>query len=439
MKKSYLMGALALGIFGTLFVGSQESSAAEVLRGTLDLKGGTTTIVTENGVNILKKGLKKYELTEESVIYSSCALTVNLNNTLPVNIDSIYTKSSLYINGNGELNADTKTGQFGINVGGYFKPFYCSGKGKITAKGNEAGIRVHNEIRMKAGTVEAYGTNYGIWCNNDIKPFLSSVLKGTATEGTGIWAYRDIYAWTGATVVGEGKVSGARSAIAHIQAEGKGSSITGISNDINSGVSALQADRKMLRAYCGAVVREEYRKPTFEISFDTPVFVTDYKTVKRNMNNMKNYTWTSEPGGVYLNNQGGLLADPAQGSPSSMRVVGTRQAKNCCIVNYGVKCEPTQLKYAGVHQVIFSEAPTAFTVKVTVNYWIDVDGSGNYQLKSQELEYALGDTVSIEELKANHPFAGDASYVDGSHTADFAVTEDTTIDFYFEGDAALKK
>ena len=46
----------------------------------------------------------------------------------------------------------------------------------------------------------------------------------------------------------------------------------------------------MLCAYSGAVVNEEYRKSTFEITDDIPVSVTDFTSVARNMKGMKNYT-----------------------------------------------------------------------------------------------------------------------------------------------------
>lgn len=175
------------------------------------------------------------------------------------------------------------------------------------------------------------------------------MLNGTSSDGIGIYAYRDIYAWEGATVVGKGAISGARSVIAHIQAEDEGSSITGISTNINSALSALHADKKMLRAYKKAVVREVYE--TSELLYNNnPIDpVKEYTTVARNMKNIQNYSWTGYdelgkefPDGVNLSVDGVFVDE------GILTLKGTR--------NIDAKCgEVTQLKTKGTHEVLFTE------------------------------------------------------------------------------------
>ncbi|WP_086315254.1 hypothetical protein A5821_002696 [Enterococcus sp. 7F3_DIV0205] len=354
--------------FGLLAVaGGQKAFAAELLTSNTDLNGYAATVTTKaDGTNVLTTRKGEYLLNENASLYSSKIITITLNNTKPVNMGAINAKRTLEFRGNGELNVKTNE-EVGINVGDHLKAFKFTkyGKGHITATAAGTGVFVHNEIQMDGGTVEGFGKNYGVYSENDIKPYHDAVLKGTGSEGTGIYAYRDIYAWKGATVVGEGKVSGARSIIAHIQAEGAGSSITGISTDINSQYSALHADKQMLRAYSGAVVREEYRKPTFEITDDVPVFVTDFTSVARNMRDMKNYTWVSEPDNVFLNEQGGLLGDLSKGTPKELKIIGSRQESKLHNKN-----EVSQIKTNGKHEVIFSETPTKFTLPVTTKHWV---------------------------------------------------------------------
>ncbi|WP_375178500.1 carbohydrate-binding domain-containing protein [Enterococcus rotai] len=379
VKIKNVAGVLFFGLSAGLLAvaGGQKAFAAELLTANTDLNGYAATVTTKpDGTNVLTTKKGEYLLNENASLYSSKIITITLNNTKPVNMGAINAKRTLEFRGNGELNVNTNQ-EVGINVGDHLKAFKFTkyGKGHVTANAAGTGIFVHNEIQMDGGTVEGVGTNYGVYSENDIKPYNDAVLKGTSSEGTGIYAYRDIYAWKGATVVGEGKVSGARSIIAHIQAEGAGSSITGISTDINSSLSALHADKQMLRAYSGAVVREEYRKPAFEITEDVPVFVTDFTSVARNMRDMKNYTWVSEPDNVFLNEQGGLLGDTAKGTPKELKIIGSRQESKLHNKN-----EVSQIKLNGKHEVIFSETPTGFTIPVLTKYWVFDNKAKEYVL-----------------------------------------------------------
>lgn len=396
VKLKNVAGLLFVGLsVGLLAVaGGQKASAAELLTANTDLKGYDATVTTKaDGTNVLTTKKGEFLLNENSSLYSSKIITITLNNTKPVNMGAIQAKRTLEFRGNGELNVNT-TEEIGINVGDHLKAFKFTkyGKGHVTATAAGTGVFVHNEIQMDGGTVEGFGTNYGVYSENDIKPYNDAVLKGTSSEGTGIYAYRDIYAWKGATVVGEGKVSGARSIIAHIQAEDAGSSITGISTDINSSLSALHADKQMLRAYSGAVVREEYRKPTFEITDDVPIVVTDFTSVARNMSNMKNYTWVSEPDNVFLNEQGGLLGDVAKGTPKNLKIIGSRQESK---LN---KNEVSQIKTNGKHEVIFSETPTKFTLPVTTKHWVLDQATNEYKLYEEVVyDIEVGDTFKVKD------------------------------------------
>ncbi|WP_207695187.1 hypothetical protein DOK67_0001279 [Enterococcus sp. DIV0212c] len=396
IKIKNVAGVLFFGLSASLFAvaGAQKASAAELLTSSTDLNGYAATVTTKaDGTNVLTTRKGEYLLNEDATLYSSKTITITLNNTKPVDMGAIDAKRTLEFRGDGQLNVQT-TGEVGINVGEHLKAFKFTkyGKGHVTATAADTGLFVHNEIQMDGGTVEGFGKNYGVYSENDIKPHNDAVLKGTSSEGTGIYAYRDIYAWKGATVVGEGKVSGARSIIAHIQAEGAGSSITGISTDINSSLSALHADKQMLRAYSGAVVREEYRKPAFEITDDVPVFVTDFASVARNMSDMKNYTWVSEPDNVFLNEAGGLLGDLAKGTPNKLKIIGTRQESK---LN---KNEVSQLKTNGKHEVIFSETPTKFTLPVTTKHWVLNHKTGEYQLYKETIyDIEIGNMFKVKD------------------------------------------
>lgn len=302
MKKNTL---LTTGIICTFVGTTYISSEAATLDFNQDLKGYDATIKTENGKNVLYTKKGKWDLDETSKIYSSKNITIYLDNSQPVDIDSIYAKKNLEFRGKGTLNAKT-TDQYGINVGGYLKSFKYTkkGTGEVTAKGSEAGIRVVNEIQSEGGSLKGTGEKYGIWTNNDIKPYYSAKITGIANDGIGIWAYRDIYAWKGAKVYGEGTLSGAYSQIAHIKAEDYGT-ITGVSTNLNSNYSALHTQKKRLEADDGGRLIEEYKvDPTIlEANSFKP---TDYTAIRRNMLNFTNYRWTSDNKRINANHHKGL-------------------------------------------------------------------------------------------------------------------------------------
>lgn len=438
IKMKNVAGVLAFGLSAGLLAvaGGQDAFAAELLTSGTDLNGYDATVTTQaNGTNVLKTKKGEYLLNENAALYSSKTITITLNNTKPVNMGAIDAKRTLEFRGSGELNVNT-TGEVGINVGEHLKAFKFTkyGQGHVTATANGTGLFVHNEIQMDGGIVEGFGKDYGVYSENDIKPYYDAVLTGTSSEGTGIYAYRDIYAWKGATVVGEGKVSGARSAIAHIQAEHAGSSITGISTDINSPFSALHADKKMLRAYSDAVVREEYRKPSFEITDDVPVFVTDYTSVARNMNNMQNYTWVSEPDNVFLNEQGGLLGDLSKGTPKELKIIGSRQE------NKLNASEVTELKLNGKHEVIFSETPTGFTLPVTAKHWVIDFATNDFRLYKEDIHnIPIGDVFKVKDYI--HDFGDTEWLVLNIDSEDFEVVKDGSeyvVNYYYNVDSGVE-
>lgn len=419
MKKKL---SVSLVILGLSLLGGYNANAAEVLTGNTDLKGYDATITTKaDGTNVLKTKKGEYDLNETSTIYSSKIITVTLNNTIPANINKIQAKNTLELRGNGQLNVNT-TEDVGITVGNHFKAFKHAkyGKGSVTTNASKIGLRVHNEIQMEGGLVEATGAEYGIYCENDIKPYYDSILKGTSSDGTGIYAYRDIYAWKGATVVGEGKVSGARSIIAHIQAEDEGSSITGISTDINSSLSALHADKQMLRAYRGAVVREEYKNLGFVVSDEEPLNLTaTYQTVARNMKFMENYAWASNPESVYLAT-GGILGDVTKPFKEGT-IIATRVGETC----KKNKNEVTQLKNGGKHEVAFSGTSSYYVVPVITRHYVNDYTNDDYPLYKEIVHMIeVGTEVNIDEFKLDFSYT-ENEYL-GADKSNFIAIKDGT-------------
>lgn len=347
MKKMLKIFGTILAVCTVFAISSTSVEATSVLSADVDLKGYDSTITTqEDGSTLLTNKKGEYVLDETSSIYSSKAIKIILSNTSPADIQSINVKGNLYVRGDGELNVST-TEDIGINVTGYFKPFYETkyGAGKITSKAAKIGLFAKNELIMKGGTLEATGEEYGIYSENDIKIYNDAIVKGTSSQGTGIYAYHDIYAWKGATIVGEGAVSGARSVIAHIQAEDEGSSITGILTNNQSDFSALHADKKILRAYKGAVVREEYRTPEIGEEFGLIDVLTNYPAIARNMTNIENYNWVS------VSDFGEEEVEVADGS---IYIQSDEASALKASRNTAVKEEVTQLKTQGVHEVLFT-------------------------------------------------------------------------------------
>ncbi|WP_265456749.1 hypothetical protein [Enterococcus sp. HY326] len=175
LLKKVLVTAGVLAV--TFLAGGLKADAAGIDFNT-DLKGYDATISTVNGKNVISTKKGTWDLDENSQIYSSQDLKIYLNNTTPVTIDSIYTKKDLEFSGAGELIADTE-GQFGLNVGNHLKAFKYTknGVGKVVATGTEAGMRVENEVQMEGGSIEAYGQQYGLWCNNDISRITAQQSK----------------------------------------------------------------------------------------------------------------------------------------------------------------------------------------------------------------------------------------------------------------------
>lgn len=429
MKKRSLAGMLALGFAGAMFIGASDASAAQVLTGNVDLKGAEATIVVENGVSLLKTKGATYELNEDTMIYSSKSQTIKLENNVPVKIDSIYNKNHLYFKGNGQLDVDTK-GQFGINV---LDDLHVN-KGSqavINAKGNVAGVRTSSQIEQEGGTINAYGKEFGIWTGTDIQTYHGAILNAYSEGDFGSYAGEDVFVRSGSKFTSEGESAGIFTREL-IKADHEGSEITGISRNFNSGYAALH-NSTTLRARCGGIVREVYLNPTVVVDKKDGIKVEDITQVGWHLKNAKNYTWTSDPAGLVELNNGRLYSK--EGAPINMTITGTRKTGFYAIVNKYVKEESVWLTYNGSHEVVFSGVKTANEVTITVNYNLDVDGDGVYDKTEQkEFKFEPGATVSIDDLKAAHPFAGDASFVEGSQTVDFSADEDMTIDFGYEGD-----
>lgn len=427
----------SIAIIGFSLFGGYNADAASLLTKETDLKGYDAVVTTQaNGTNVLTTKKGEYLLNESSTIYSSKTITITLNNTAPVTVNTIQANNTLELRGNGQMNVATNE-EVGISVGQHFKAFKSAkyGKGTITTNAAKIGLRVHNEIQMEGGTVEATGSEYGIYCENDIKPYYDAVLKGTSSAGTGIYAYRDIYAWKGATVVGEGAISGARSIIAHIQAEDEGSSITGISTNISSNLSALHADKKMLRAYNGAVVREEYKNSELVISDEEPLnLLNSYSSVSRNMKYMDNYAWSSNTESVYLATEGllGDLNKPFKDATIIATRVGETAKKD--------KTEITELKKNGRHEVVFPGASSYYTVPVITRHYVnDYTSDDQYPLYKEVIHTVeVGTEVIVDDLKLDFSFT-ENEYLGADKTNFIAIKDgnDIVVNYKYRADGNL--
>lgn len=400
---------------------------------TIDLKGYDAKVGTSRGKNYIATKKGNWALDSSTVLQSSKNQKIELNNTVPVTINSIKVGKTLEVTGNGELTANNPNGEFGIDVGQHIKAFKGSksGSGKIVGKGKTVGVRVYNEVQMDAGTLEAEGQTYGLWSYNDIKPHKDAVISAVAKadNGIGIWAYRDIYAYDGAQVLGTGGASGGYSEIAHIESRGEGSLISGTSNNINSKYSALHAQKQMLRAFTGGTVREVYNNPGFEITKDKPInVVSNYKNVARNMSDMQTYDWSSEPAGVY-NTDAGLLGNLKEPFREGM-IIGERVDEG----KKKSKVELTELKKNGTHQVMFGNVKASYTMPVKLVHLFD-----NYSdvIRVEEIiDVEIGQTFVV----GDHVY--DISFTEGDYLGvdkeDFVIDENNedgyTVTYKYEGD-----
>ncbi|MFV0353097.1 MAG: hypothetical protein ACK5JF_12450 [Oscillospiraceae bacterium] len=155
-----VLTVMLLAIFS---LGFNAATPYTVLTQNVDLRT-KVTITTEGNNSVLtdNKG-KKYSLTEDSVIYSGAGtLKVYLNNTQPVNINSIICKGKFQVmGGSGTLNVVT-TKDVAIDVG-YFDVHECTAQMNIVAQGAKYGIRSGTFIEIAKGTVTAVGGDYGTY------------------------------------------------------------------------------------------------------------------------------------------------------------------------------------------------------------------------------------------------------------------------------------
>lgn len=356
MKRKWRWGAVLLGMLLCLFLAGGKADAAPILTGNIDLKGADATITTNYaGDSLLTTKKDTYLLTEDSEIYSSKSILINLHNTSPVEIEAINARNHLEFRGNGELVINSR-GKIGMQVGGHLRAFKNSkyGTGKVIAMGTQTGVMVQRQIHMDGGRLEGYGAQYGIWVYDDIIPYTTAYIKGLSTDGIGIWTYNTVHAIKGATVVGEGYQSGVYSQNGYIQADQVGASITGTSHNIYSLYSALHAHkgRNRIHASGNSVVREIYKNPGFYVSTDKPVHVRNlYSTVARNMYDMSKYTWASRPFGVYYQVGYGLLSDGSNDFfDENSTITGTRTVTGTAID----KTEEVYLRRNSTHEVIFT-------------------------------------------------------------------------------------
>lgn len=371
-KRIISKGALFLLSFTTLCSFSNKVHAE-----TIDLGGNSATVQTVNNQNIITTKRGKWHLTESTDLISRKNQTITLKNTVPVTINSIEIGKRLTMSGDGELVANNQTGQFGISVED-LKGFSGCGKkmGKLTGKGQEAGVRVYSNLSMSKGTLEAEGGQFGVLADGKIS------------------------AICGAHIIGSGDNSGVCSQQSYVKTEHKNSLISGTSNDINSGYSAVHSTSRVVNAICGATIREIYNKPDFVITEDTPINIVEkYDAISRHMTDMENYEWSSEPLGVYNTEQGFLGSVKEEYRDGTIR--GVRYGGSCCKKN---KKEVLPLNSKGIHEVIFKGAKARYTLPVRINY-VFTDLASVIHTSQKLINIEIGD--SFLESDHQYNFGGD--------------------------------
>lgn len=427
--KRTMLGKCAVTLLGlaSVMVITDEAHAEVV-----DLNGYEAKIETIGGKNVISTKKGKWDLNVTTDLKSKKSQTIYLNNSKPVEIKSVEVGKTLDVRGDGELTANNQNGQYGINVGDHLRAFKYDkyGSGKLTGKGEEAGVRVYNEVQMNAGELNAEGQQFGIWSYNDIKPHDDAVINANAKadNGIGIWAYRDIYAYDGAQVNATGGASGGYSEIAHIESRGEGSLISGTSNNVNSELSALHAKKEMLRAFDGATIREIYNNPDFEITKDKPINVVDkYNAVARNMTGMDTYNWSSDPIGVFNTSEGllGSVKDPFRKG----LIIGSRTDN----ASKAAKGEATQLKKGGTHELMFGEVKASYTVPVKLVHLFD---TGMDIFKVEKIV-----NIEIGQMFKVLDYQYDISFTEGEFVAadkeDFIINDEIDgyeVTYKYEGD-----
>ncbi|GCF93203.1 hypothetical protein NRIC_10940 [Enterococcus florum] len=331
---------LALGIAAAVFVGGADAFAARV-----DLGGYPAEIRTENAQNVIVTKRGKWKLDASTELYSSKNQTIVLKNTTPAQIDSIYATRCLTVKGNGELQAITQSGQYGINVGQTLNAFGgCGGgRGTLKAVGNEAGVRVR-DLCIQAGKLNAEGPRYGIYADCNVKSYCTAVVNALATndDSVGTWAGSSVIATSKGQIISEGGASGAYARNCYVKAE-CGGLLKGISRNLRSNLSALHAERTSLCACSKATLIEEYTyDPILNWQPRVPVNLTEYVAIRRNMAKVTNYRWSIEEG------QGQILSVTPQGISMDNMINATLVGKRSTSC---VKGEPTKLACCSQHIV----------------------------------------------------------------------------------------
>jgi len=240
-------------------------------------------------------------------------------------------------------------------------------------------------------TVKGEGFNYGV--AGKIKVYaenpnghITGIAHDTAT-GIGV-AGNTVFA-KGGEIIGKGYISGIYGK-SLAKAENKGARLVGVSYNINSGSPAVNSDNRILDID-GGVVREEYINPGFLINTHSPLFVTDYKSVAKNMTHMKNYIWYSEAAGVYLDKpSGGLLLDTKADFSKVASVTGYRNTK--------YKEEAINMDGKSRHEVVFKDIATNASLPVKINYHLYNDRTDSYELlDSTTKNVKIGTDFKIED------------------------------------------
>lgn len=310
MKKRMVKAlVVATGILGLFLV-----SGNKVLAESVDLKGYSSKVTTENNKNYITNSKGKWELKESTQLFSSKGQIITLNNTKPVNIDSVYMQKNLEIRGKGELNLST-SGMFGMNVFGNLYAFTntCYGAGKVTSTGSVDGVHVYGTLKLYQGILEGSGQDHGVWSNSDTYIYKNATLRGTANEdnlsGIGVWSNKQITACSNSSITGTGYASGVYTngqGCKYIYSDLK-STIIGNSANINGSLSAIHgANNAKLKACSTSNLIEayDYYKSDLSWRLNSPINITSYQAIKNNMTNLKNYSWTMKDATLKVDNNG---------------------------------------------------------------------------------------------------------------------------------------
>lgn len=365
MRKCKILGALMATLLLVMLLVPTTLMAQTT---TITPKGACLTIQTEGGKAVLVDGKTKYAIDANTDLYLTKATTIYLKNSAPAYLNSINagngSKNVCFSTGTGTLNIENTVHEHGINVAS----LKICGNVTINASGLSHGVKAHGSICMTKGTLKARGTKYGVWANCGVE-VCGAYLEGYASnpDSTGVWGNSGCYsikAYNG-TIIGEGGSCGVWGSYKVYACAG--GTIHGISNNLNSGISAVYSGKYIYATgkccgKAGSTIIEQYRNSGIELN-STPLVINEkYAAVGRNMAKLTNYAWKTTPVDVVGIKDGGLVANGRYEFNSSL--IGTRgyskaQKGGCCGVK-NANAEPVFLQTAGCqHIVIFDNLQRA--------------------------------------------------------------------------------